>query len=98
MDHLDVVSGPIRTHVATARLAVDLGCDLAENGRNYFVRFAGAARHEGGAFEGAFFAAGDATANIMNSLSFEIVEAPLGISEKGVSAIEKNVACFRKPC
>src|SRR4029077_13627084 len=44
----------------------------------------------------AFFAAGNAAADVMNSLSFEFVETPLGIGEKRVSAVDENVAFFQE--
>jgi hypothetical protein len=96
MDHLDIVPGPVRPHIATAGLAIDLGRDLAENGRNHFVTLAGAARHERRAFQCAFFTARDAAADVMNSLSFEVVKAPLGIGEKRVSAVDEDVAFFQQ--
>src|SRR5207237_9939190 len=82
MDHLDIVSGPVGPHIATAGLAIDLRRDLAENGRNHFVTFAGAARHERRAFQCAFFATRDAAADVMNSVSLETVEGTLGIGAK----------------
>src|SRR5213082_1597913 len=96
MYHLDIVSGPVGPHIATAGLAIDLRRDLAENGRNHFVAFAGAARHERRAFQCAFFATRDAAADVMNSLSFEIVEAPRGNVEKAVSAVDEDVAFFQE--
>src|SRR5437868_13766480 len=93
MDHLDIVSGSVGPHIATAGLAIDLRRDLAENGRNHFVTFAGAARHERRAFQCAFFATRDAAADVMNSLSFEIVKAPL-VSVKSEFPPSMKTAAF----
>ena len=56
----------------------------------------GAARHERRAFQRAFFAAGNAAADKMNSLSFEILAAPLGVGEKRVAAVDDDVAFFQQ--
>ena len=90
------MAGAVRAHVTAARFAIDLRGDLAKDRRDHFPRFARAAGHERRAFERAFFAAGNAAADKVNSLSFEILAAPLGVGEERIAAVDDDVAFFQE--
>src|ERR1041385_7433755 len=90
------MTSAVGTHVTAAWFAVDLGRNFAINRRNDFPRFARAAGHERWTFERAFFAAGNAAPNIMNSFSFEIFATALRVGEKRIAAIDDDVAFFQK--
>src|SRR5437762_10299827 len=79
--HLDVMTGAVRAHVSTARFAIHLGGNLAENFLDNFPGLAWAAGHQRCTFERAFFPAGNAAANKMNPASFEISAAALRVAE-----------------
>ena len=94
--HLDVMAGAVRAHVAAARFAIDLRGDLAKDRRDDFPGFARSAGHERRTFERAFFAAGNAAADEMNSFSFQILAAALRIGEKRIAAVDDDVAFFEQ--
>ncbi len=71
VDHLHVVAGAVGTHVTAAGLAFGDGGDLGVDGRDDFPAFGGAAGHDAGAFERAFFAAGDADAEEVDAFFLE---------------------------
>ena len=96
VDHLDVMAGAVRAHVAAAGFAIDLGGDLAEDRRDNFPRFARTARHERRTFERAFFAAGNAAADKMKAVRFQFLAAALRVGEKRIAAVDDDVALFEK--
>ena len=94
--HLDVMTGAIRAHVAATRFAIHLRGDLAKNGRDDVPRLARTAGHERRAFERAFFAAGNAHADKVNSFSFQFLPTSLRVSKKRVSSVDDHVASFEQ--
>ncbi len=70
--------------------------DFGEDRSDNFPRFARAAGHEGRPFERAFFAAGNAAADEVQTARFQILAAALGVGEKGVAAVDNHVALFEE--
>ena len=68
MNHLDVVTGAVGSHVPATWFAIHLRGDLAENRRDDFPRLARATRHERWTLERAFFAARNTHTDEMNPL------------------------------
>ena len=94
--HLDVMAGPVRTHVTAARLAIHLGCDLAKNRSDHVVGFARSTRHHRRTLERSFFSAGNAAANKVNSLPLEFLATALRIGEKRIPSVDNDVASFQE--
>ena len=90
--HFHVVASAVGAHVAAARFAFgdcgDLGVDGGEGGPAFF----GAAGHDAGAFERAFFSAGDADAEEVDAFFLEVFFAALGVGPERVAAINDDVA------
>src|SRR5205085_3081042 len=96
VDHLDVMAGPIRSHVSAAGLAIHLRRDLAENRRDDLPRIARSARHERWPFQRAFLSPRNATADKMKTAAFQILAAPLRVGEKRIATVDNDIAFFQK--
>src|SRR5256885_11479070 len=90
------MAGAVGPHVSATGLAIDLGGDLAHDRRNNLPRLARTSGHERRTFKRAFFAAGNAHPDVMNSFSFEIFATALGVGEKRIAAVDHDVAFFEK--
>jgi hypothetical protein len=92
VDHLDVVARTRVSDPLAARGSVlDARRDGLEDGLNVLPRRRGAARHDGGAEEGAFLAAGDAGADEEEALGLELLGAPIRVGKVAVTAVDDDV-------
>src|SRR4029077_8827663 len=98
VNHFDVVTGAIRSHVAATRFAIDLFSDSAKDWRDYFPGFARTNGHQRRTFERAFLSTGNTASDEMNPATFEIFAAPLRIGEQRITAVDNDVAFFEKWC
>ncbi len=94
--HLDEVAGAVETDVGDARLAFGLGSDGFENRLQGLPGFLGAARHHGRAKQRAFLAAGNATADEVQSACADFLLTTDGVREVGVAGIDDDVARFHQ--
>ena len=93
MHHLDVVARPLGPDPVAARGAVgNLGRDGLEDWLDVRPRVGIAAGHDRGALECPFFAAGDARADIKQSLGFQFARTAGGVGKMRVAAVDQNVA------
>ena len=92
MDHLDKVSGAVRTHSRAAGLTIGFGCDGVQRTFQHFPGFFAAACHERGTVERAFLPAGDAEPHIFHAPFFQLFGAALGVTVETVSGIDDDIA------
>ena len=92
MDHLDVMTGAVRTHIGAAGCAVDRDRHLGDHGRDALPRRFGATRHDRGAFERSFLAAGHAHADEQQLLLRQRLFAPARIGKQRIAGIDDDVA------
>ena len=96
VDHFNVMACAVRPHVSTARFPIHLRRDFAEDWRNNFPGFSRTARHQRWSLQRAFFAAGNTTAHKMNAALFQFFAAPLRVGEKGISAVDDDIALLQQ--
>ena len=95
VDHLHVVARAVFAHpIAAGRPVIDLGGDLLED--VFHMRPGGgrAAGHDARAAAGAFFAAGNAGADVEQALGLDVFRAADRVFEEGVAAVNDDVAGF----
>ena len=95
MDHFDVVSGAGFADPFAAGdivIGADFGADFLEHIFDVRPCFGVSAGHDAGAFESAFFAAGDAGADEAEAFCGELFVAAVGIDVVGVTAVDDDVA------
>src|SRR6185369_14639516 len=93
--HLDVVPGPAAADPFAAGdvgLRPNLRADGPHDVFHVRPRGSGAARHEARPVAGAFFAAGDARAEIQEARGFGVFGASVGVGVIGVAAVDENVS------
>ncbi len=91
VDHLHVVTGTAGADVDDAGLTIDLGGDGFKDGLHHFPGGSRAAGHDGGAFAGAFFTAGDAGTDEAQAFFSEIDVTTLGGLVEAVAAVDDDV-------
>ena len=91
VDHLHVMTSAAGADVDDARLAIDFGCDGFEDGLHDFPGGSRTAGHDGGAFAGTFFAAGDPCADEAQAFLSEVGVAPLGGLVETVAAVDDDI-------
>ncbi len=96
VDHLHVVTGTAGTDVDDAGLAIDLRGDGFKDGLHHFPSGSRAAGHDGGAFAGTFFTAGDASADEAEAFFGEVGVATLGGLVEAVAAVDDDVVLVQK--
>ncbi len=96
VDHLDVVTCAARADVDDARFAIHFRSNAFEDGLHDLPSALGAARHDGWAFAGAFFTAGDAGTDEAQAFRCEISIATLGGLVVAVAAIDDDVVLFQE--
>lgn len=92
VDHLHIVAGAAGADVDDAGLTVHLGGDAFKDGLHHLPGAGRAAGHDGGAFAGAFFAAGNASADEAEAFFSEISVTALGGLVEAVAAVDDDVA------
>jgi hypothetical protein len=96
VDHLHVVTGTAGADVDDAGLAIDLRGDGFKDGLHDFPSGSRAAGHDGGAFAGAFFTAGDARADEAEAFFGEVGVATLGGLVEAVAAVDDDVVLVQE--
>ena len=94
--HLDEVAGTVQTNVGHARLTFGLGRDGLEDRLERLPGFFGAARHHGGAEQGAFLTAGNTTADEVQATGADLLLTANGIREVRVACVDDDVTRFHK--
>jgi hypothetical protein len=92
VDHLHVVARANFTNVEGARLAVDLGSALGNDGFHHVVGSLGATGHEGRALTSAFLAAGNAHTHEHDVLGLEFLSTADGVGVPLIATIDDKVA------
>ena len=96
VDHLDVVSGTAAADpVAAGGTAVDLGGDALEDVLHMWPGGGAAAGHDAGTESGAFFAAGDAGADVEQALGFEQFHPAIGVAVERIATVDDDVTGFQ---
>ena len=96
VDHLHVVTSAAGTDVDDARLAVDFGCDALEDRLHDFPSGSRATGHDGGAFAGTFFTAGNASADEAEAFLSEVSIAALSGLVEAVAAVDDDIVLVQK--
>jgi hypothetical protein len=96
VDHLHVVTGTAGADVDDAGLAIDLRGDGFKDGLHDFPSGSRAAGHDGWAFAGTFFTAGDAGTDEAEAFFSEVGIAALGGLVKAVAAVNDDVVFIQK--
>ena len=95
VDHLHVMARAVFAHpIAAGRAVLDLGGDLLEDVLHVRPGGGRAAGHDARAAAGAFFAAGNAGADVEQALGLDVFRAADGVLEEGVAAVDDDVAGF----
>ncbi len=81
MNHLHVVASAVRSDVCAASVVADFSGNRCQNRLNQLVRGFLTARHDGRAFQRAFFAARNARADKADALLFKRFAAALRVRE-----------------
>ena len=93
MDHLHEVTGAVLADpVATGFAIGRLRANFLENRFDVRPGSGTAAGHDGRAFERAFLAAADTSADVQQTFAFDILGAPDCVSEQAVAAVDQDVA------
>ena len=92
MDHFDEVAGAIRANVGHARGAIDLGGDGFQDGAQGLPGLGRPTGHDGRAVQGAFLAAGNASADEVLAALGHFLFAANGIRKQRIAAIDDDVA------
>ena len=92
VNHFHIVTRAISTDISHTRFAIFRNrSDLFQNRGNEFIRFFLAARHDGRAFQRAFFTTGNAGTDEVKAFSRQLTVTANGVVVIGITAINNNV-------
>ena len=94
--HLDEVAGPALPHPVAAGLAVHMGGDGLQNGLHMRPCRGRAARHDAGALQRPFLAAGHAGADEMEPLALQVLDPARSVREVAVAAVQDDVSLLQQ--
>ena len=96
VDHFDVMARAIFAHpIAARRPILDLRRDFLENLLHMRPCGRGTAGHDARAVARAFLASGHARADVKQTFRLDVFRAAIGVFEKGIAAVDDDVAGFQ---
>ena len=96
VDHLDVVPGPVWTHMTAAGLTLHDRGDLAENRADSIPGLLRATRHDGWTVECTLLTSGDSCTDVVKTLFLEGFFTALGVGPEAVATIDDDIALIKK--